>query len=143
MRCRVRGVDIRRDGKECVTSSAGDPAKPIVGVAVIGDTVLEVPVVTGVGEVAPGVVGRDGITTPAGNRDAELLDVGSRLREVDAIDERGNSPQVADGDGAILHGRQYVNERDGTVGDGQVPGLERVRECEIGDSARRSVGRNV
>lgn len=78
--------NIRRYGEQGVRSSTTDPAKPCIGIAVIGSAVLKVPVVSSVREVALEVVRGDCIPTPAGDGDTQVLDVACRRREVDTVD---------------------------------------------------------
>ena len=78
--------NLRRDGKQGVRSSAADPAKPCVGVAVVGSAVLKVPVISGVREVALEVIRGHCISTPTGDGDTQVLNVACGRWEVDTVD---------------------------------------------------------
>jgi len=61
-----------------------DPASPVIGA--IRVSVLEVPVISGIGKPTKWVVGSDSISTPTRNCDTEMLDIVRTCREVDTID---------------------------------------------------------
>jgi len=60
-----------------------DPASPIIGA--VGISILEVPVISGIGKPSKWVVGCDSISTPTGDCDTEMLDIIRARREVDTI----------------------------------------------------------
>lgn len=71
-------------------SSGFHPSNPIIGLAVIDVTILEVPIVACIGVPTKRIVGSDCISTPTGQGDAELLNVGRIRGEIDAINEGGD-----------------------------------------------------
>ncbi len=79
-------LNLRGDGKQGVRSSAADPAKPCVGITVVGNAVLKVPVISSVRKVALEVVRGHCISTPAGDGDTQVLDIACGRWEVDTID---------------------------------------------------------
>ena len=105
---------IRRNGEESVRARIRNPTEPIVGFTVVGSTVLEVPVVARVREVAERVVCSDGVATPARDCDTEVLDVCGIRGEIDTVDEVGDRVSVGVVDaGTIVSGSIFAT-RDET-----------------------------
>ena len=76
----------RRDGHDSIRASSADPTNPIVCVAVVRHSVLEVPVISSIRKVAIGVVRCDSIASPARHSYTQCLDVTGGSREVDTVD---------------------------------------------------------
>lgn len=75
--------DVRWNGEEGLAARTRNHANPRIGIWGIGNTVLEVPVISGVGELAEGVVRRHSVSTCV---------AASVVAEVDEKEEK-NLPQ--------------------------------------------------
>lgn len=62
-----------------------DPSVP--SISVIIDTILEIPIVSSVGESTERIVSSNGIASPSADRYAQVGDVGTSVWEVHTVDE--------------------------------------------------------
>lgn len=119
------------------------PTKPSISISISGNTVLKEPIISSIGEVTIWVIRSDGVSTPSGGGDTQLLDVSCRLGEVDAVDEWVDGFLHALHDAGVVDSGELVRESRVSCSDGEVSWSEVGGQVQVGDGPRGGIRRGV